>query len=253
MSIKQHAPPARDFALDGREVDLLHYIYGRKDIKEIRNNPQKVLAAIDDYHSQFNVLMNIGPTKGAHIVNLLDERKPSTMVELGSYVGYSAILFAEALSKNGGKQYLGLELNPEMAAVANQLIDLAGLQGIAKVLVGSSDDTLKQLVQDGVIKDIELIFIDHWQERYLPDLWLMEELNLLKPGKSVLVADNIIYPGAPHYLKWVESTTEQKSAMVEAGKAGTLKPNPNLIYESTTTKFETDFGLDAVTVTRVVG
>ena len=202
-----------------------------------------MLAAIDDYHNQFNMLMNIGPVKGAHIVNLIGQQKPSTMIELGSYVGYSAILFGEALSQNGGEQYLGIEKNPEMAAVANQLINLAGLQEVARVLVGSSEDVLKQLVKEKVIQEIEFIFIDHWQERYLPDLWLMEELDVLKPGKSVLIADNIIFPGAPKYRKWVESTPEEKNAVVKAGEAGTLNPNPDLIYENTTTEFQTDFGL----------
>lgn len=188
------------------------------------------------------MLMNIGKLKGAHVCKLIDQEKPSTMIELGSYVGYSAILFGDALSRNGGKRFLGLELNPEMAAVANQLISLAGLQDISKVIVGSSDDLLKELVEDNTIQEIELIFIDHWQDRYLPDLWLLEELNVLKPGKSILVADNVIMPGAPKYLNWVESTTEQKNEMVKAGEAGALKPNPNLIYENTTTEFATDFG-----------
>jgi catechol O-methyltransferase len=114
---KPHAPEPRSYCLvscidgfqsriannsqDGREVDLLHYIYGRPDIKELRGNPPKVLAAIDEYHSNHNMLMNIGPVKGAHITGLIAEHKPSIMIELGGYIGYSAILFGDAVRANG--------------------------------------------------------------------------------------------------------------------------------------------------------
>jgi catechol O-methyltransferase len=222
---------------------MLHYIYSRPDIRQLRGNPQKVIAAIDDYHSEFNILMNIGATKGAFVTSLIAERKPSVMIELGGYVGYSAILFGDAIRANGGKQFLSIEKNPEVAAVANQLVDLAGLRDIVRILVGASDEVLLELVRDRKeIAEIEMIFIDHWQRLYRPDLWLLEELDVLVPGTSVLVADNVIMPGAPEYLEWVKATTEQKRELVKKLDVGSLTPNPNLVYETTVSEFDTDFG-----------
>jgi catechol O-methyltransferase len=132
---------------DGRETDLLHYVFGRPDIAELRGNPSKVLGAIDEYSQQHNGLMNIGGKKGAFICSLIAEHKPSVMIELGGYVGYSAILFGDAVRANGGKQYLSLELNPEMAAVANTLIDLAGLRDFVRVIIGPCNESLIRLVQ----------------------------------------------------------------------------------------------------------
>lgn len=63
--------------------------------------------------------MNIGATKGAFVTNLIAKNKPSVMIELGGYVGYSAILFGDVIRANGGKQFLSIEKNPEVAAVAN--------------------------------------------------------------------------------------------------------------------------------------
>lgn len=98
-----------------------------------------------------------------------------------------------------------------MAAVANQLIELAGLRNVVKILVGSSNEVLLELIRDQKeISQIEMMFIDHWQSLPLPDLWLLEELNVLAPGSSVLMADNVIMPGAPQYLEWVRASTEQK-------------------------------------------
>ncbi|KAJ5594144.1 uncharacterized protein N7459_000352 [Penicillium hispanicum] len=248
-----HAPPATAFALDGREVDLLHYVFGRPDIKQLHGSPKKVLGAIDDYHRQHHQLMNIGPNKGGFITNLIAERQPSSMIELGGYVGYSAILFGDSVRTNGGKEYLSIEKNPEMAAVANTLVDLAGLRDFVRIIVGSSSETLKELVlEKKSLRQVDMIFIDHWQELYLPDLWLLEELNVLVPGKSMLVADNAIMPGAPEYLRWVKATPEQKKEIIQKLDVGSLRPNPNLKYETSVPEFDTDFGKDGVAVTKVI-
>lgn len=256
---KPHAPEPRSWCLvsyfdcfqgnfandsqDGREVDLLHYIYGRPDIKQLRGNPQKVLAAIDEYHSNYNMLINVGPVKGAHITGLIAEHKPSTMIELGGYIGYSAILFGDAVRANGGKKFYSLEKNPEMAAVASQLVELAGLRDVVQIMIGSSDESLVELVRERKeIDRIEMLFLDHWQELYLPDLWLLEEMGVLAQDRTLLVADNVIMPGAPKYLEWVKGSPAQKRSMVEKLNLGSLKPNPNLIYETEVPVFEGDWG-----------
>ena len=232
-----------DRSQDGREVDLLHYIFSRPDIKQLRGSPEKILAAIDHYHHQFNVLMNIGSTKGKFITELIAERKPSVMIELGGYVGYSAIRFGNDVRSNGGKAYLSIEKNPEMAAVATILVDLAGLGDFVRINVGSSDEVLKEMViETKILSDVELMFIDHWQRLYLPDLWLLEELDVLKPGKSMLVADNVIMPGAPDYLEWVQATPEKKKELMQQADVGARRPNPGLLYETTVSEFDTDFG-----------
>ncbi|KAJ5769192.1 hypothetical protein N7520_003751 [Penicillium odoratum] len=253
MSTKPNSPPALTWALDGREVDLLHYVFARSDLKHIRGHPEKVLAAIDDYHHKFSKLMNVGPIKGAFIADIIAERKPSVMIELGGYVGYSAILFGDAIRKNGGKQYLSIEKNPEMAAVANQLVDLAGLRDVVRIVVGASNEVLQDLFREKEVDLVELIFMDHWQNLYLPDLWLLENLKVLVPEKSMVLADNVIMPGAPEYLEWVHSTPEQKKVIVANSDVGSLTPNAGLVYETVVSEFDTDFGPDGVAVTKITG
>jgi len=43
-------------------------------------------------------------------------------VELGGYVGYSTLLFADAVRSSGGSHYYSLERNPEFAAVITSLL-----------------------------------------------------------------------------------------------------------------------------------
>ncbi len=61
--------------------------------------------------------MNVGPDKGKIVSDLIAEVKPEIVVELGGYIGYSSLLFGDAVRKAGGKHYYSLERNPEFAAV----------------------------------------------------------------------------------------------------------------------------------------
>jgi len=190
------------------------------------------------------------------------------MIELGGYVGYSAILFGDVLRSVGGKKYISLEINPEMAGVAGVLIDLAGLRDFVSIIIGPSNQSLIRLVQvEKSIQQIEFLFIDHWQELYLPDLWVVEELGILKEGVSVLLADNVLFPGAPKYLEWVRASLAQKREIAKkrklalgekASEGDVMDPsravgNPNIVYETSMTEFAIGTQKDGVEVTKFVG
>ncbi|KAF9779365.1 hypothetical protein IL306_001910 [Fusarium sp. DS 682] len=196
---KAYVKQEETFFDDGREIELLHYIYGRSDIDELRGSPERVLQAIDEFGRTKKYLMNVGEDKGKIVTDLIAEVKPKVMVELGGYVGYSTLLFANAVRKAGGTHYYSLERNPEFAAVITSLLDLSGLRDIARVIVGPSDAGLTRLHANGTISKIDLMFLDHYKPAYTSDLKLCERLGLVGPG-SVLAADNVIKPGNPPYL-----------------------------------------------------
>ena len=175
---------------------------------------------------------------------------------MGGYVGYSCILFGDAVRKAGGKRYYSLERNPEFGAVIASLVDLAGLSDVVKVIIGSSEVSIKRLHSNGVLKHIDMMFLDHYKPAYKTDLKLCEELELVTPG-SVLAADNVIDPGNPPYLEYVRSSVAEKRKAAESGadedgpdarfkdrtakqyakrqgdeKLGQATGNPNLIYDS---------------------
>lgn len=277
---KAYAPQEEGtgFFDDGREIELLHFVYSHKDLENIRGSPQKVLAAIDEYGRTKKYLMNVGEDKGRIVTDLIAEVKPKTMVELGGYVGYSCILFGDAVRKAGGERYFSLEMNPEFAAVIMSLVDLAGLSSVVKVIVGSSDASIARLYSSGQLKHIDLMFLDHYKPAYTTDLKLCEELGIVSPG-TVLAADNVIKPGNPPYLEYVRSTVDEKKkkAGEEGGSAkdrgegipektvqqyekrygkakfNESKGNPNLVYESKlVNSFEPTGVPDGVEITRCV-
>ncbi|KAF2725640.1 catechol O-methyltransferase [Polychaeton citri CBS 116435] len=276
---KAYAEQEEDvFFDDGREIELLHFVYNRPNIDEIRGSPQLVLQAIDEYARTQRYLMNVGEDKGKIVSDLIAEVKPQTMVELGGYVGYSCILFGDAVRKAGGKRYLSLERNPEFGAVIGSLVHLAGLSDIVKVEIGSSDASIQRLYDSGGLQHIDLMFLDHYKPAYKTDLKLCEELGLVTPG-SVLAADNVIKPGNPPYLEYVRSTVEEKKrAAVESNgdahpdsrfaerqkkqyarrqgdeKLGSSRGNPLLVYQSQLVNSYEPTGIpDGVEITRCVG
>ena len=241
---------------------MLHFIYDQPNRDEIQGNPAKVLDLIEEFGKTYH-FMNIGRAKGKFIIDIINEKKPETMIELGGYVGYSAILFGDAVRRAGGKRYYSLELNPEFAAISNMLLELAGLRDFVKILVGRSDVSLDKLFASGDVKHVEVMLIDHYKPAYTTDLKLCEQLGKIVPDVSVVVADNVLYPGNPPYLEYVRSTVEQKR---EAAKAGPVRSydttslpqrsvksfmpldatpvfdiigNPSLVYESKLVKPET--------------
>lgn len=200
---------------EGRETQLLRFIHSQPNIDDIRGHPQRVLDLIDEF-AKDDPLITVGARKGDIVTDLIKEIKPKTMIELGCYVGYSAILFGDAVRRNGGERYLSLELNSEFAAMANELIALAGLRDFVQIIIGRSDTSLDKLHKSGQLKRIELMFLDHYKPAYTTDLKLCEQLGMIQPG-SVLAADNVIYPGNPPYLEYVRSTVEQKRAAAQNG------------------------------------
>lgn len=79
---------------DRREAALA---FARRTAKA--GDPDSVLAALDRFAREDRFLMNVGPEKGLLLDEELAKIGPNARVlELGSFVGYSAILMARRLS-----------------------------------------------------------------------------------------------------------------------------------------------------------
>lgn len=76
------------------------------------------------------------------------------------------------------------------------------------------------------IKCCVLYFIDHEKTVYLSDLKLIIGSQTLAPG-SVIAADNVVRPGAPDYLEFIENnpqfSTERHT--INCGRDGLLLPD----------------------------
>ncbi|XP_013800994.1 catechol O-methyltransferase [Apteryx mantelli] len=168
----------------------------------VRGDPCSVMDTIDKYCSQKEWAMNVGCEKGLILDKTVEEIKPSVVLELGTYCGYSAIRIARLLK--AGARLLTVEFNPEFAAIAKQMIEFAGVQDKVNILEGPSEEIIPQLKKKYEVDTLDFVFLDHWKDRYSPDTILLQECNLLRKG-SVLLADNVICPGAPEFLKYIRN------------------------------------------------
>ena len=137
---------------------------------------------------------------------------PKTFIEFGGYVGASAIAWGVILRElNNADNAVDVnvytfELSPVNADVARDLIRLAGLENTVHVLEGPAADSLRRLFEEQKVEKagVDVAFFDHWEQFYLPDLQLCEDLGLFRKGSKV-IADNTDFPGAPAYLEYVKS------------------------------------------------
>ncbi|HEX5170565.1 MAG TPA: hypothetical protein VFW11_15420, partial [Cyclobacteriaceae bacterium] len=116
---------------DGREEKVVNTVLQ----KAKKGDAADVVRVIDNFGHNNSLLMNVGDRKGAILDSALMRTKPNVILELGCYVGYSAIRMAQKLS-NGGHLY-SVEFSADNAALARRIIDHAGLSDRVTVVVGS--------------------------------------------------------------------------------------------------------------------
>ena len=111
------------------------------------------------------------------------------ILEIGTLAGYSTIWLARALKSNG--HLITLEFDPKHAAVAQNNINLAGLQSIVDIRIGKALDTLPKIEAEGA-GPFDMIFIDADKPPYVE--YFQWALKLSRPG-TLIVADNVIREG----------------------------------------------------------
>ena len=150
----------------------------------IRNNPDSVLKAMDNFAKNRRFLMNIGDIKGSLLTNQLKKiGSDLTILELGCFCGYSAILMAKNLTKFG--KVVSIEVNKTYARNALEIIKYSGLKDKIILIEGSSEKIIGTLRYR-----FDFILLDHWKNLYKRDLIAIEKRGLLKNG-SIIFADNV--------------------------------------------------------------
>ena len=63
----------------------------------VDGNPEDVLRVVDEFGWSGNWMMNIGDVKGKILDEAVERRRPQLALELGTYLGYSAVRIARLL------------------------------------------------------------------------------------------------------------------------------------------------------------
>ncbi|PYI09693.1 S-adenosyl-L-methionine-dependent methyltransferase [Aspergillus sclerotiicarbonarius CBS 121057] len=202
---------SEDNILQTNALAVREYIHSQPQ-DALLNSPWAVYQALDLY-SRTACLMNFKQAKLniAQEALMSMETAPKIILEFGTYIGCSAIAWAAILRDLHGASAEGLhvytfEVSETVAEVARDLIRVAGVEDIVHVIVGPASESLKQLVEEGKVKEkgVDMAFFDHWEKFYLSDLQLCEDLGLFREGSRV-IADNTDIPGAPDYLEYLRA------------------------------------------------
>jgi catechol O-methyltransferase len=186
---------------DGREEDCARWVLSHARAGDIDD----AIRAIDEYAYHKKFLINVGDEKGLLLDGAIERAQAKLVMELGAYVGYSALRIARKLPP-GGKLY-SVEFSAANAAIAQRILTHAGAQDRVELVVGYLGDggaTLAQLKQKIQPGSLDLVFVDHAKDAYLPDLERILAAGWLHPG-SVVVADNVRFPGAPEYHAYMNA------------------------------------------------
>jgi catechol O-methyltransferase len=199
---------------DGREQRVAEYVLA----KARPGNVDDAIRVIDDFGWHKSLLINVGDKKGPILDNAIRTARPKLVLELGAYIGYSALRMARCLPDGG--RIVSVEFNSSNADLARRIIAHAGANDRVSVVVGTLGDggtTLDRLAREhGFGKGaLDLVFLDHAKEAYLTDLQLIIDRDWLHPG-SVVVADNIKFPGAPEYRAYMKESKQWRTVEHEA-------------------------------------
>ena len=147
----------------------------------LEDKAEKILKEIEVQAREKRFLPIVGVNKGQILVKAIREKKPKRVLEVGSLVGYSAILIGKELK--GDAHMITIEIDATNARIAEENIRKAEIPPTVEVLVG---DAIK--VIPGLNGFFDLSFIDAAKTEYLNYLRLIED-ELYKG--SVIIADNV--------------------------------------------------------------
>jgi caffeoyl-CoA O-methyltransferase len=111
--------------------------------------------------------------------------RPTNILEIGTFTGYSAICLAQGLS--GGGKLVTIESNDEIAEVAQSYIDKSGVSQSISLLIGDACKIIPTLT--GLF---DLVFMDAEKSEYLKYYHLF--FDKVSPG-GFIIADNVIWSG----------------------------------------------------------
>ncbi len=130
--------------------------------------------------------MLCGKVEGKLLQLLIKISGVRTVVEIGTFTGYSALMMAEGLPEDG--KLITCEINKRFAGIARRYFKKS--QHLKKIVlkIGPAIDTLKDMQDESV----DFVFIDADKPSY--PIYYDESIRILRRG-GLIVVDNALWSG----------------------------------------------------------
>ncbi len=111
--------------------------------------------------------------------------RPKTILEIGTYTGYSAICLAEGLQENG--KLITIDVNPELEETVAHFVKEAGFEKKIQMIIGDAYQIIRSLPHS-----YDLVFIDADKPNYARYYDLV--IDKVNPG-GLILSDNVLWSG----------------------------------------------------------
>ncbi|WP_378955587.1 O-methyltransferase [Pelosinus sp. sgz500959] len=148
------------------------------------NNIVNLLKEIEDYAEE-NSIPIINKVSSQLLIDIAQERSPRSVLEIGTAVGYSALLMISHMPVDG--KIVTIEQDANRIDTAYDFITRAGRIEQIQLLDGDASEILLQI--EG---PFDMVFIDAAKGQYLD--YLQKVMDKLSDG-AVIIADNVLFRG----------------------------------------------------------
>ena len=135
--------------------------------------------------------MQISPEQGRFMALLIKLIGARTVLEIGTFTGYSTLVMAEALPADG--RLVSCDVSEEWTGIAQHYWAEAGLAERIDLRIGPASDSLAALRREGEDGRFDVCFIDADKPSY--PHYYEAALILLRPG-GLMMIDNALWSGA---------------------------------------------------------
>ena len=179
--------------------------------KQVLSSAEQVLRQIEQV-SEKTFLPIVGPHKGKILAEEVRKAKPRHVLEVGTLIGYSAILIGKELDAN--VEIVTIEMHRDETELPGENIVRANIPPRIKIITGDALEVIPTL--NG---PFDFAFIDAEKNEYFQYLNLAEDKL---PKGAVIVADNagIFADQMSDYLDYVRNSGKYNSRYVQVGGDG---------------------------------
>ena len=139
----------------------------------------------ETYQKILQPIMLSGPYQGRVLSMISKLTQPKTILELGTFTGYSTLCLAEGLQSNG--EIHTIDINEELVDFQRKYFDKSPYGKQIHQYLGNAIDIIPT-----INKNFDLIFIDADKPNYVNYFNLI--IDKMKTG-SIIISDNVLWHG----------------------------------------------------------